>query len=126
MNNFKNLTPSASVDHIFNKMAIDLSLLPVDMVPLTDWSIYPGQISDHLTVLLEIQHQHNTERVSVPKIWLTQHTYWEIYLEHITTATTNMEWTYINTNKANITKTRLEAVELYNTNKVLKDLTITK
>ena len=24
-----------------NKTAIDISLIPVDMVPLTDWSIYP-------------------------------------------------------------------------------------
>ena len=56
-----------------NKTAIDLSLLPVGMVPLTDWSIYSGLFSDHLAVLLEIQHHHNTERVSVPKRWLTQH-----------------------------------------------------
>ena len=62
-----------------NKTTIDLSLLPVDIVPLTDWSIYPVLFSDHLAVLLEIQHQHNTERVSVPKRWLTQHADWEIY-----------------------------------------------
>ena len=31
-----------------NKMAIHLSLLPVGMVQLTDWSIYPGLLSDHL------------------------------------------------------------------------------
>ena len=37
-----------------NKTAIDLSLLPVDIVPLTDWSIYPGLLSHHLAVLLEI------------------------------------------------------------------------
>ena len=46
-----------------NKAEIDLSLFPVDFVPLTDWSIYPGLLSDHLAVQLEIQHQHNTERV---------------------------------------------------------------
>ena len=34
-----------------NKTAIDLSVLPVDIVPLTDWSIYPGLLSDHLAVL---------------------------------------------------------------------------
>ena len=39
-----------------NNTAIDLSLLPVDMVPLTDWSIYPGLLRDHIAVLLEIQH----------------------------------------------------------------------
>ena len=43
-----------------NKTPIDLSFLPVDMVPLTGWAIYPGLLSDHLAVLLEIQHQHNT------------------------------------------------------------------
>ena len=41
-----------------NNTAIDLSLLPVDMAPLTNWSIYPGLLSDHLAVLLEIQYQH--------------------------------------------------------------------
>ena len=49
-----------------NKTDIDLLILPVDMVPLTDWPIYPRLISDHLAVLLEIQHQHTTERVSIP------------------------------------------------------------
>ena len=82
------------------------------MVPLTDGSIYPGLLSDHLAVLLEIQHQHNTERVSVPNRWLTQHAYWELYRKHITTATTNIEWTDIDTNEANITNAILEAVEL--------------
>ena len=65
-----------------NKTAIDLSLFPIDMVPLTDWSIYPGLLSEHLAVLLDIQHQHNTEIVSVPKRWLTQRTDWELYREH--------------------------------------------
>ena len=62
-----------------NNTAIDLSLLPVDMAPLTNWSIYPGLLSDHLAVLLEIQYQHIPERVSVPKRWLTQHANWELY-----------------------------------------------
>ena len=61
-----------------NKTTIDISLLLVDIVPFTNWSIYPGLHSDHLAVLLEIQHQHNTERVSVPKRWLTQHADWEL------------------------------------------------
>ena len=95
-----------------NKTAIDLSLFPVDIVPLPYWSIYPGLLSDHLVVLLEIQHQHNTRRVSVPKRWLTQHTYWELYREHIRTVTTSIEWTYIDTNEANIIKAILEAPEL--------------
>ena len=34
------------------KTAIDLSLLPVNIVPLTNWSIYPGLLSDHLALLL--------------------------------------------------------------------------
>ena len=76
-----------------NKTEIDFSLLPDGMVPLTDWSMYHGLLSDHLAVLLNIQYQHNTERVSVPKRWLTQHAEWEFYPEHITTATTNIEWT---------------------------------
>ena len=95
-----------------NKTAIDLSLLPVDIVSLTDWSIYPGLLSDHIAVLQEIQHQHNTERVLVPKRWITQHADWELYREHITTATTSIEWTDIDTNEANITKAILEAAEL--------------
>ena len=39
-----------------NKTVIDLSLVPVGMAPLTSWSIYPGLLSDHLAVLLEIRH----------------------------------------------------------------------
>ena len=50
-----------------NNTAIHLSLLQVDMVPLTDGSIYPGLLSDHLAVLRQIHHQHNTEIVSVPQ-----------------------------------------------------------
>ena len=95
-----------------NKTAIDHSLLPVDIVSLTDWSIYLGLLRDHLAVLLEIQHQHNTERVSVPKRWLTQHADCELYREHTTTATTSIEWTDIDTNEANITKAILEAAAL--------------
>ena len=95
-----------------NKTEIDLSILPVDMVPLTDLSIYPGLLSNNLAVLLEMQHQHNTERVSVLKKWLTEHADWELYREYITTATTNIEWTYIDTNEANITNPILEAAEL--------------
>ena len=45
-----------------NKTAINLSLLPVDMVRLTDWSIYPRPLSNHLADLLEIEHQHSTKR----------------------------------------------------------------
>ena len=63
---------------------IDLSLFPVDNVPLTYWSIYPV-----ILTALDIQHQHNPEKVSVPKTWLTQHAYREFYREHITTATIN-------------------------------------
>ena len=44
-----------------NKTEIDVSLLPVDIVPLTNGSIHPGLVSDHFAVQLEIQHQHNTE-----------------------------------------------------------------
>ena len=43
-----------------NKTEIDLSPLPVDIAALTNWSIYPGLLSDNLAVLLEIQHQHIT------------------------------------------------------------------
>ena len=95
-----------------NETVIDLSIIPVEMGPLTDWSIYPGLLSDHLAVLQEIQHQYNTVRVSVPKKWLTQHADWELYREHITTATTNIEWTFIDTNETNITNAILEAAEL--------------
>ena len=95
-----------------NKTAIDLSLLPVDIAPLTNWSIYPGLLSDHLDVLLEIQHQHIPERVSVQKRWLTQHADWELYRQHITTSTNSIEWTDVDTNEANITKAILEAAEL--------------
>ena len=93
-----------------NKTVIDLSLVPVDMAPLTNWSIYPGLLSDHLAVLLEIRHQHIPGRVAVPK--RSQHADWEIYREHITTSTTSIEWTDVDTNEANITKAILEAAEL--------------
>ena len=95
-----------------NKTEIDLSLLPVGKVSLTDWYIYPGLFSDHLAVLLEIQHQHNTESVSVPKRWFALHADWELYQEHITTDTTSITWTYIDINEANITKAILESAEL--------------
>ena len=86
-----------------NKSVIDLSLVPVDMAPLTSWSIYPGLLSDHLAVLLDIRHQYITGRVAVPKRWLTQHADWELYREHIMTSTTSIEWTDMDTNEANIT-----------------------
>ena len=35
-----------------NKTVIGLSLVPVDMAPLTSCTIYPGLLSDHLAVLL--------------------------------------------------------------------------
>ena len=57
------LNEPSTVWTTINMTAIDISILPVDMVPLKDWSTYPGLLSDHLAVLLEIQHQHNTERV---------------------------------------------------------------
>ena len=95
-----------------NKTVIDLSLVPVDMAPLTSWSIYPGLLSDHLAVLLEIRPQHTPGRVAVPKIWLTQHADWELYREHIMTSTTSIERTDVDTNEANITKAILEAAEL--------------
>ena len=95
-----------------NKTAIDLSLFPVDIAPLTNGLIFPGLLSDHLAVLLEIQHQYIPERVSVPKRWLTQHADLELYREHITTSTTIIEWTDVDTNEANITKAILEAAEL--------------
>ena len=86
-----------------NKTAIHLSLILVDIVQLTDWSIYTGLLSDHLAVLLEIQHQHNTEKVSFPKRWLTQHNRQGFNREHTPTATKSTEWTDIDTNEANIT-----------------------
>ena len=95
-----------------NNTAIDLSPLPVDIAPLTNWSIYPGLLSDHLAVLLETQHQHIPDRISVPKRWLTQHADWELYREHITTTTTSIESTDVDTNETNITKAILEAAEL--------------
>ena len=95
-----------------NKTVIDLSIVPVDMAPLTSWSIYPGLLSDHPAVLLEIQPQHTPGRVAVPKRWLTQHADWELYREHMMTSTANIEWTDVDTNEANITKAILEAAEL--------------
>ena len=95
------------------KTEIGRLLLPVGMVPLTDWLIYTGLVSDHLAVPLEIQYQHKTERVSVPKRWLIQHTDWKLYREHITTATTNVEWADIDTSESNITKDILETRRHY-------------
>ena len=51
----------------------------------------------------------STPLKKVPKKWLTQHADWELYREHITIVTTNIEWTDIDTNEANITKCILEA-----------------
>ena len=97
------------MNHPINKTAIDLSLLPVDIAPLTNWSTYPGLLSDHLAVQLEIQHQHSPE---CPKRWLTRHADWELYREDITTSTTSIEWTDVDTSEANITKAILESAEL--------------
>ena len=66
-----------------NKTAIDLSIVPVDMAPSTSWSIYPGLLSDHLAVLLEIQPRNTPGRVAVPRRWRTQHADWELYREYI-------------------------------------------
>ena len=97
-----------------NNTVIVLSLVPVDMAPLISWSIYPGLLSDHLAVLLEIRHQHISGRVAVPKRWLTQHarTHYDLHNKHITTSTTSIEWTNVDTNDANITKDILEDEEL--------------
>ena len=92
-----------------NKTVIDLSLVPVDMAPSTSWSIYPGLLSDHLAVLLEIRTLHIPGRVAVPKRWLTQHADWKLYREHIMTSTASIEWKDVDTNEANITKAILEA-----------------
>ena len=94
-----------------NKTVIDLSLVSVDMAPLTSWSIYPGLLSDNLAVLLEIRPQHIPGRVAVPKRWLTQHADWELYRDHIMTST-SIKWTDVDTNEANITNAILEAAEL--------------
>ena len=95
-----------------NKTVFDLSLVPVDIAPLTSWSIYHGLLSNHLAVLLDIRHQHIPGRVAVPKRWLTQHADWELNREHIMTSITSIEWTYVDTNEANIAKAILEAEEL--------------
>ena len=103
------LTNHPQVWTTINMTVIDLSLLPVDMAPLTNWSLYPGLLSDNLAVLQEIQHQHIPERVYVPKRWLTQHADWELYQEHITTSTTSIGRTDVDTNEDNIIKAILEA-----------------
>ena len=95
-----------------NKTVIDISIVPVDMTPLTSWSIYPGLLSDHLAVLLEIQPQHTPGRVAVPRRWRIQQADWEPYREHMMASTANIEWTDVDTNEANITRAILEAAEL--------------
>ena len=94
------------------KTAIDLSIVPADMAPSTSWSIYPGLLSDHLAVQLEIQVQNTPGRVAGLKRWRTQHADWELYREHMMASTANMEWADVETNEANITRAILEAAEL--------------
>ena len=84
-----------------NKTVIDLSIVPVDMALLTSWSIYPGLLSDHLAVLLEIQPQNTPGRVAVPMRWRTQHADWELYREHMMASRANIEWTDVDTNEVN-------------------------
>ena len=73
-----------------NKTAIHLSLILVDIVQLTDWSIYTGLLSDHIAVLLEIQTNttlkefrsqrdgsHNTQTGNLPR------THHDSYNKHI-------------------------------------------
>ena len=91
-----------------NKTTIDFSILPVDMVPLTAWSIYPGLLSDYLAVLLEIHHQHNTKKFQSKRDG-SENTHIGNVTENITTDTTNIEWTDIVINKANITTAIIEA-----------------
>ena len=117
MNNFNNFDNFCLMNHpqvwtTINNTTIDLSLLPIDIAPLTNGSLYPGLLSDHLAVLLEIQYQHIPEIVSDPKRGLTQHADWDLYREHITTTTTSIEWTYVDTNETTITKAILEDAEL--------------
>ena len=94
------------------KTAIDLSIVPADMAPSTSWSIYPGLLSDHLAVQLEIQVRTTPGRVAGLKRWRTQHADWELYREHMMASTANMEWADVETNEANITRAILEAAEL--------------
>ena len=94
------------------KTAIDLSIVPSDMAPSTSWSIYPGLLSDHLAVQLEIQVRTTPGRVADLKRWCTQHADWELYREHMMASTANMEWADVETNEANISRAILEAAEL--------------
>ena len=94
------------------KTAIDLSIVPADMAPSTSWSIYPGLLSDHLAVQLEIQVRTTPGRVAGLKRWRTQHADWELYREHMMASTANMEWADVETNEANISRAILEAAEL--------------
>ena len=74
-----------------NKTAIDLSIVPADMAPSTSWSIYPGLLSDHLAVQLEIQVRTTPGRVAGLKRWRTQHADWELYREHMMASTAILE-----------------------------------
>ena len=94
------------------KTAIDLSIVPADMAPSTSWSIYPGLLSDHIAVLLEIQLRNTPGRVAGPRRWRTQHADWELYREHMMASTANIEWADVETNEANITRAILEVAEL--------------
>ena len=94
------------------KTVIDLSIVPADMAPSTSWSIYPGLLSDHLAVQLEIQVRNTPGRVAGLKRWRTQHADWELYREHMMASTAKMEWADVETNEANITRAILEAAEL--------------
>ena len=82
---------------------VDLALVPVDMSSATDWSIYPGMLSDHLPIQLKIQHTDSTNSKRRPRRWLTDQANWEQYRENITDATIDLEWQEMDTNETNIT-----------------------
>ena len=83
------------------RTVVDLSLVPADMSSASDWSIYPGMLSDHLAV--QIKHSHSINSKIRPRRWLTDHANWEHYSQNITDATIDLEWQDMDTNETSIT-----------------------
>ena len=71
----------------------------VSMSSVTDWSIYPGMLSDHLAVQIKIQHAHVNNNETRPRRWLTDQANWDQYRQNIIKATIDIEWQDIDTNE---------------------------
>ena len=108
INQLRNLDSFYLINHpqvwtTTKRTVVDLAIVPVDMSSATDWSIYPGMVSDHLAVQIKIQHTHSSNIPTRPRSWLTDQANWQQYRQNITDATIDIEWQDMDTNETNIT-----------------------